>query len=129
MIDCFVFLLIGHCAFGIKTDLQNDIDNVYMKRSLTLFSRDPEQMFIIRLSHLMPFLDPLIIQLFNITLKTVNFLSTKLPFLLKTTQESPHFWIFKQLEDIVKEKLRTSDKRVDLLQLMLDALTEEIINV
>ena len=111
MIDCFVFLLIGHCAFGIKTDLQNDIDNVYMKRSLTLFSRDPEQMFIIRLSHLMPFLDPLIIQLFNIT------------------QESPHFWIFKQLEDIVKEKLRTSDKRVDLLQLMLDALTEEIINV
>jgi hypothetical protein len=119
----------GHCAFGIDTDLQNDIDNMYMKKSLAVFTGDPEKSFIVRLSNLMPFLSPLLIKFMNISLKLKNIIHRTIPSLMKNVEDPPRLWIFKQIENVVKQRLSSENKRTDLLQLMLDASTQEQIKV
>jgi hypothetical protein len=125
--DCI--LISGHCAFGIDTDLQNDVDNVCMNKSLAIFSRDAEQMFAVRLANLMPFLIPLLIIIMKSSLTLINYLSTLMPSVMKNVQGSPHLWILKQLDNVVKQKVRSENKRTDLLQLMLDASTQQDIQV
>jgi hypothetical protein len=123
------FSFLGHCAFGIDTDLQNDIDNDYMKKSMAIFARDTEQFSIIRLSNLMPFLDPLLIKGLTSIIKFMNILRTSMPFLMSNVEEPPQLWIFKQIEHVIKQRLASENKRIDLLQLMLDASTQEEIKV
>ncbi len=122
-------LIVGHCAFGIDTDLQNDIDNIYMKKSISIFARDSEKMFIVRLCNLMPFLSSLVIKIMNSFLRTINFLCASMPSLMRNIEGSPQLWIFKQIENVVKQRLTSENKRIDLLQLMLDASTQEHIKV
>ena len=119
----------GHCAFGIDTDLQNDIDNIYMKKSLASFTGDPEKLLLVRLSNLLPFLTPFLLELTNISLKLINFIRTNAPSLMKNVEDPPQLWIFKQIENVVKQRLASDNKRTDLLQLMLDASTQEQIKV
>ncbi|CAF2836633.1 unnamed protein product [Rotaria sp. Silwood2] len=117
--------VIWHCAFGIDTDLQNDIDNIYMKKSLACFARDPEKMFIVRLSNLMPFLIPLLIKIMNSSVTLINFLHALMPSRMHNFEGPPQLWIFKQIENVVKQRLASQNKRIDLLQLMLDASTQQ----
>ncbi|CAF3793429.1 unnamed protein product [Rotaria sp. Silwood1] len=118
-------LIVGHCAFGIDTDLQNDIDNMYMKKSLACFAHDPEKMFIVRLCKLMPFLIPLSIKIMNSSVVIINFLRILMPSMMRNVEGLPQLWIFKQIENVVKQRQTSQNKRIDLLQLMLDASTQE----
>ena len=52
----FLHPCLGCCAFGIDTDMQNDIDNIYLKKSVACFEMDPGKLPIVKLSNLMPFL-------------------------------------------------------------------------
>ncbi|CAF1184641.1 unnamed protein product [Rotaria sordida] len=117
--------VIWHCAFGIDTDLQNDNDNMYMKKSLACFSRDPEQMFFVRLANLMPFLIPLLIKIMTSSITLINFLHSLMPSMMHNIEGPPQLWIVKQIENVVQQRLTTQNKRIDLLQLMLDASTQQ----
>ncbi|CAF5008864.1 unnamed protein product, partial [Rotaria sp. Silwood1] len=46
----FSSLNLGRCAFGIDTDMQNDIDNIYLKKSAAFFGINPERLLIVKLS-------------------------------------------------------------------------------
>ncbi|UJR11334.1 hypothetical protein I4U23_015515 [Adineta vaga] len=119
--------VIWHCAFGIDTDLQNDIDNSYMKKSLALFSRDPEKMFLVRISNLMPFFVPLLIQFMKYSIKLINLFKMLIPSLMTNLEGPPQLWIIKQIDTLVQQRLHSDNKRIDLLQLMLDASSDEIV--
>jgi hypothetical protein len=120
-------LILGHCAFGIDTDLQNDIDNIYMRRSLAVFSRDYEQTSIVRLSNLIPSLNSLLIKLMDSVITLINFLRVSIPSIMGNIEDPPQLWIFKQIEKVIKQRLtsKLENKRIDLLQLMLDASTQD----
>ncbi|CAF3497399.1 unnamed protein product [Rotaria socialis] len=115
--------VIWHCAFGIDTDMQNDINNIYMQKSMACFATDAEKVFIVKLSNVMPFLIPLLTRVINIRISVVNQLRTLLPKLMHDVDDIPALWIIKQVENVVKERLTSGKRHVDLLQLMLDAAT------
>ncbi|CAF4576422.1 unnamed protein product, partial [Rotaria sp. Silwood2] len=117
--------IVGHCAFGIDTDLQNDIDNMYMKKSLASFVGDPEKMFMVRLANLMPWLIPVLIKIMNSLIALINLLHKLMPSIMVNVEGPPQLWIFKQIDNVVKQRLRSENKRIDLLQLMLDSSTQE----
>ena len=121
--------VVGHCAFGIDTDIQNDVDNMYMNRSTAIFARDFEKMPIVRLSNLMPILNPLLIKMLDNFITLIHFLRVSFPSLMGHLQDPPQLWIFKQIENVIKHRLASGDRRIDLLQLMLDVSTQEQIKV
>ena len=41
----------------------------------------------------------------------------------------PGMWIFKRVHSIITQRLETPTSRIDVLQLMLQVMTEEAINV
>ncbi len=43
--------------------------------------------------------------------------------------EEPDIWLLKRLHPIIEQRQQTSTSRVDVLQLMLQVMTEEAINV
>ncbi len=100
-----------------------------MKNSLAVFARDPEKMLIVRISNLMPFLNPLLIKILDTSITIINFLRTSIPSIMSNIKDPPQLWIFKQIEHVIKQRLASENKRIDLLQLMLDASTEEEIKV
>ncbi|UJR20002.1 hypothetical protein I4U23_023136 [Adineta vaga] len=113
------------CAFGIDTDMQNDIDNVYMKKSIACFEIDIEKLFIVKLSNVMPFLIPLLTQIFKIGLlvkKTIRKCISNTTF---ENDDIPAVWLIERLEEVLKKRLTSENKRTDLLQLMLDASTQD----
>ena len=91
--------------------------------------RDPEKMFLLRLSKLMPFLKPLLIKIMKNILTFINFLKASMPTVMRNVEGSPHVWISKQIHNVVQQRLISQNKRIDLLQLLLDASTEEEIKV
>ncbi|CAF4781921.1 unnamed protein product [Rotaria sp. Silwood1] len=48
-----------------------------------------------------------------------------MPWLMSNTEDLPTVWIMKQVENVVKERLRSGKKQTDLLQLMLDVATND----
>jgi hypothetical protein len=100
-----------------------------MKKSLACFAGDPEQMFAVRLSKLIPFLTPLLIKMMISSLKLINYLCALMPSLMRNVEGSPQLWISEQIKNVVKQRLNSENKRIDLLQLMLDASTENEIKV
>jgi hypothetical protein len=109
--------------------MQNDVDNIYMKKSLACFARDPEQMSFVRLTNIMPFFTPILIPIFKASFVVISTLRTWFPSLMKNVEGPPQLWILKQIENVVKERLASGTKRTDLLQLMLNATTQDEIKV
>ena len=52
-----------------------------------------------------------------------------MPSLMANVPAIARFWILEQVEEIIKQKLSSGNKRIDLLQLMLDAATNDEIKV
>ncbi|CAF1341313.1 unnamed protein product [Rotaria sp. Silwood1] len=95
--------VICRCAFGIDTDMQNDLNNPYLQKSDEVFKTDINELLLVRLVKMMPFLK--------------NYI-----------EEFPHIWLMNRVQDVVDLRMKSSTnmkKRVDLLQLMIDALTND----
>ncbi|CAF3917122.1 unnamed protein product [Rotaria sordida] len=94
--------VICRCAFGIDTDMQNDINNPYLQKSAAVFKID---------------IDGLLLKLIKL-----------IPFLSNYIEEMPTLWLLNRVQDVVDLRRKTSkdlNKRVDLLQLMMDASTND----
>jgi hypothetical protein len=116
-----------HCIFGIDTDMQNDLENIYMTKSAACV--EIEKLSIVKLSTVMPFLIPLLIKIVKARSFFVDTLRALMPSLTRSIEDLPNIWIIKQVENVVKERLISGKKRMDLLQLMLDAATDEEVKV
>ncbi|CAF1529178.1 unnamed protein product [Rotaria sordida] len=120
--------VICRCAFGIDTDMQNDINNPYLQKSAAVFKIDIDGLLLVRLTNLMPILTrPLYYTLFGIS-NICNKLIKLIPFLSNYIEEMPTLWLLNRVQDVVDLRRKTSkdlNKRVDLLQLMMDASTND----
>jgi hypothetical protein len=113
----------------MDTDMQNDLDNVYMKKSMACFAVDVEKAFAVKCTKLMPFLTPIISQVAKLILFLTHELKKRIPFLMRRFDGIPSLWIIEQVEEVIKQRLSSGIKRTDLLQLMLDAATHDDVKV
>ncbi|CAF1673885.1 unnamed protein product, partial [Adineta ricciae] len=117
--------VICRCAFGIDADMQNDLDNIYMKKSIACFDIDVEKLSIVKLSNVMPFLIPFLTQIFKFGLFVQRTTKKWSSNMLSENDGLPVTWLIERLEELLKQRLSSESKRTDLLKLMLDAATEE----
>ncbi|CAF4020068.1 unnamed protein product [Rotaria sordida] len=93
--------VICRCAFGIDTDMQNDINNPYLQISAAVFKIDLNELQFVRLSNLIPILAcPLHYILFSIA-TICNKLIELIPFLGNYIQEIPNLWLINRVQDVV----------------------------
>ncbi|CAF5047433.1 unnamed protein product, partial [Rotaria sp. Silwood1] len=117
--------VICHCAFGVATDMQNDIDNEYLKKAEEAVAEKYEENPLIRLGSLIPWLISLLSYVIIGQILLKRFAHKFIP----SIEEMPRFWLMERLKYLID--LRTSSmknehkkRHVDLLQLMLDAATQ-----
>jgi hypothetical protein len=127
----FSIIFKGRCAFGIDTDVQNNVNNLFLIKSANFFEDNHEKLFIVRLSYLMPWLVPLLTQIIRIQMTIFIGLRLIIPRFMNRFEELPGFWIINQVQNIINQRIKKteSSNRIDLLQLMLDAATSDQVKV
>ena len=122
---------LGRCAFGIDTDIQNNPDNIYFKKLEEFFSRNIRSSGFFRLLQLMPELTNVIVKIFFSLQHVGKFINTYILPLIskKRLTEQPIAWLTSRLDTVLEQRQQTPTSRVDVLQLMLQVMTEEKINV
>ncbi|CAF1309588.1 unnamed protein product [Rotaria sordida] len=116
--------VICHSVFGVNTDIQNDIDNEYFKKAEETVAYDFDKNPLVRLSQLMPWLIPLLTYVMTRQILLQRFANK----FIRSIEEIPRFWLIERLKYLIDVRTSSSDKegknrRVDLLQLMLDVAT------
>ena len=124
---------LGRCAFGIDTDLQNNPDDIYLKKVKELLDDNLfEKGFLLKSAQVIPEIGIILAQLFLVSNKTLTFINTRiLPLVSSTMQlnEMPIMWLLNRLHTIVDQRQKSPVPRVDLLQLMLQVASNEPIDV
>jgi hypothetical protein len=130
-VSLFLFYL-GRCAFGIDTDMQNDVDNIYLKKSAETFQLDVDKLSIVKLTNLLPFFVNPFRYLYLSQVAVRRALIKIIPPLSSYIEETPGSWLTNRVREVVKLRNKSSIpaiKRVDLLQLMIDASTRDDVKV
>ncbi|CAF1035516.1 unnamed protein product [Rotaria sp. Silwood1] len=121
--------VICQCAFGIDTDMQNDINNPYLQKATEVFKMHADDLLLVRLSNLFPFLARPLHDIFFGLEDVCKILSKLIPFSSNYIQEIPALWLMNRVQDVVDLRIKTistnSVKRIDLLQLMIDSSTTD----
>ena len=133
-VPSFFACFLGRCAFGIdETDLQSNSDNIYFKKTEELFDDNIyDKGLLLRAAAVIPEFRVILGRLFSLTNNTVAFIDTRLLPLISTTiqlNEMPITWLLNRLHTIVELRRKKPIQRVDLLQLLLQATTNETIEV
>ena len=130
LLVCIVYFL-GRCAFGIETDMQNDLDNLFFRQAKATVDVNPEDLPVIKFGNIFPFLIPFVM-LFVIARAILFHLFRKIApaWFLPQIEEDAPFWIMNRAQEIINQKLSNDQQAhsVDLLQLMLDVSTKDSIN-
>lgn len=117
----FFSSLLGHCAFGIDIDMQNDINNELMLRAAACFEQHVEYSLWTKLSFLMPWLTPCLTKIIFGQLILMQFLHRIAPSVFPDVLElAPTMWLQSKVDSIIEAR---TVERNDLLQLLLDAAT------
>ncbi|CAF3454223.1 unnamed protein product [Rotaria socialis] len=85
--------VICHCAFGIDTDMQNDVDNIYLKKSAETFAVDVDKLFIVKMTDLFPFFVNPFCQFYLGQIAIRRSLIRLFPVLSKYIEETPGSWL------------------------------------
>lgn len=105
--------------------MQNDLGNIYMEKSVAASETVVERLFIVKLGTILPFLAPALTSY----IRTKTFLRKTLrqwtPALANNLQELPSDWIVNQVYRVIEARVSSGKKRTDLLQLLLDAESEQ----
>ena len=122
---------LGRCAFGIDTDVQNNPDNIYFKSVEETVTHDFRLNPFIKLFQLVPEMTPITVKIFSTVNAVLNFINIQvLPLITeKQLPESPFAWLMNRLHPILEQRQKTPTSRVDVLQLMLQVMTDENIQV
>ncbi|CAF2106772.1 unnamed protein product [Rotaria magnacalcarata] len=118
--------VICRCAFGVITDMQNDIENEYFIKAERCVAEDLEKNLLIRLGHLMPWLIPFLTYIMIGQILFKRLMHKFIP----SIEEMPRFWLIERLRYLADIRISSSEKsetkhQTDLLQLMLDATTRD----
>lgn len=118
----------------MKTDMQNDINNAFMRKCKLAVDDNPERLFLTKLGNLMPFLIPILPYVMIAQTFLSSFIRAVAPKCFLSKMEGvPAIWILNQVETIINARKQANSNgehdQVDLLQLMLDIATNEDIKV
>jgi len=108
----FTMDTIWNCAFGLDIDLQNDLDNIYFKKSEAIFSNLVNFNPLFWLSVLFHELDWLLRIILNISLKLKIF-------------SAPNLWLANQIDYLLIKRFEQKTNKRDYMQLLLESRTEE----
>ncbi|CAF1362239.1 unnamed protein product [Adineta ricciae] len=119
--------VICRCAFGIDTDLQNNPDNIYFKKVEEIFARSFRLNPAVKFSQLVPEMACLVGKLVFILAAVRAFVNIYILPLVTKNQiyELPNTWLFNRLNPIIEQREQTPTSRVDVLQLMLQVMTDQ----
>ncbi|CAF1393416.1 unnamed protein product [Adineta steineri] len=126
--------VICRCAFGINMDMQNDVNNILMRKCKLAIDDNPERLFLTKLGNLLPFLIPILhyVMIGQMLLGAFSRAIGSMWFLPKI-EELPALWILNQIGSIIntRRQVKCDDKlrQVDLLQLMLNATISDDIKI
>ncbi|CAF1349248.1 unnamed protein product [Adineta steineri] len=122
--------VICRCAFGLDTDLQNNPNNIYFKKVEEIFTTNFRAHIVFKFAQLAPGMRNIIGKIFLGMNKARAFINIHILPLISTKQlhEIPGPWLVSRLHPIIEQRQQMPTSRVDVLQLMLQAITEEKIN-
>ena len=85
----------------------------------------------VKLFELVPEITPIIAKMFSTVIAVQSFINIQvLPLITKKQlPESPFVWFLNRLHPILEQRQKTPTSRVDVLQLMLQVMTDENIHV
>ena len=113
--------------------MQNDVDNIYLKKSAETFQLDVDKLSIVKLTNLLPFFVNPFRYLYLGQVAVRRALIKLFPVLKNHIEETPGSWLTNRVKEVVKLRTKPSTisegKRIDLLQLMIDASTNESVQV
>lgn len=123
--------LIWRCCFGVKTDMQNDPDDPYLKRSQEVFARENGTFLATLLAIFIPELQPIWLACHGWINGIKARLRALLPMGKKLIEDDPSEWLKDNVDYFIKKaQLYQGDKHdhnenliksTDLIHLMLDA--------
>lgn len=127
----YFLLSIGRCAFGIETDMQNDIDNIFLRKAQLTVDLNPEDLTLVKIGNLFPFLIPFVMCIMIVQAILSHLFRKIAPsWFLPQIEEIAPVWIINRASQVIKQRISNMNqsKSIDLLQLMLDASTKEHVN-
>jgi cytochrome P450 len=122
----FTMDTIWSCGFGLDTDMQNNVNDPYLLNSQQFFSRDKIRrvifVFVFSINELRK-IGGIIFQLLGIIR---YWLRRYIPVTKRLINENPRIWIMKQANEMIEKRKQIGHtSRTDLLQLMLDSVSDE----
>ncbi|CAF0987817.1 unnamed protein product [Didymodactylos carnosus] len=105
--------------------MQNDPDNLYLQKCSQLFAPGSRRQLLSKLNVLFPFFGPLFSNLLLLQSNVQEKLNLLLPSSMSKFEELPNVWIMNRVGEVIAKRSDAAKHRVDLLQLMLEALTHE----
>ena len=119
--------VICRCAFGIDTDLQNNPNNIYFQKVEEIFACNIRTSFIFKLTLLIPELTIIIGRIASYISTIQTWINTHVLPLISNRRlyELPGMWLLNRLSPIIDERQKTPTSRVDVLQLMMQAMIDE----
>ncbi|CAF4346870.1 unnamed protein product [Rotaria sp. Silwood2] len=113
--------------------MQNDVDNIYLRKSAGTFELDIERLSIVKLTDLLPFFVTPFRYFYLGQIAIRRALIRLIPALSNYIEETPGSWLTNRVKEVVnfrnKSLTTSSIKRVDLLQLMINASTHNDVKV
>jgi hypothetical protein len=116
--------------------MQNDIDNPFLHKSAEFFAEHEDKLFMVQLSFLMPWLIPLLVQIVRVRMALYTILRSWAPRFMEKSEELPGSWIMNKAQGVVNARIAANksdndgrQRRIDLLQLMIDAASQDEVKV
>ncbi|CAF3502318.1 unnamed protein product [Rotaria sp. Silwood1] len=117
---------IWSCAFGIDTDMQNNINNPYLIYSQTVFDEENAVKVFVLLSVFIKELSNVWIKFHHMNNNIRYRFSCMCPLAKKFIQEEPYRWIIRQTYKMMEKCEQVGPmNRIDLMQLMLESASNE----
>ncbi|CAF2898042.1 unnamed protein product [Rotaria sp. Silwood2] len=135
--DIYVFLkrftmdTIWSCGFGLDTDMQNNPNDPYLIQSQRVFSPELALSNAVLLYLFMPEFKWFWNRLHEVNSFVRGWVRYNVPLARKLLMDNPATWIKRESQELIKKKVNLgSTSRMDLLQLMLESISdEEVIEV
>ncbi|CAF1346256.1 unnamed protein product, partial [Rotaria sordida] len=122
----FTMDTIWSCGFGLDTDMQNNVNDPYLLHSQRFFSQDKIRRSIFILNRLIVELRKVWLSIFQLLGIIRYWLRRYIPVTKWLINENPATWIMKQANEMIEKRKQIGHThRTDLLQLMLDSISDE----
>ncbi len=73
--------------------MQNDLDSIYMKKSMACIENDTEKLPIVKLCYVMPFLIPILTQIVKVRIFIIHIPHKIVPSLTSKVESLATFWV------------------------------------